>query len=268
MKELEKEIKANTAEAPETVEFGTRETVFGDEYSEYGAQPNGDGPSSPSYFVPVRTLLRTALRPRIVGKGNKRNWAETFARLSFVYDILLSNAEISETGEFQGGEGFAAVLDPNDTFLDLVEEFYSLFPEAKDSGSEVSGDSEETPLIPNRALRPNLLLVKDTRLLNFLENLKDRFGNLVEGTRFGYDLKKELPDLFPSSEKPSRTRGRGGRPKNPNFVRLQEAISLAARSLGENLPQDKYESLLREVLEAYLNYAEKFRGLPKPEIHG
>jgi hypothetical protein len=221
-------------------------------YSEGFGNEAGTGGNAQAYgFVRARELLDNVLRPRLVSKGKDPNWEETYFRLAQVYDILLSNVSL-RLGEETLEGSLNAVMDPKDYFLDLTEVFYELFPQAR----EVN-----IPSIPGRSLRPNVLLVMDDNLTRFLspENLRENFGRLIEGTRFGF-----RSPFTSSGEKVARTPKADKR--NPNFLRFREAISLAARSLGENLSEEQARSILHEVLESYLSYAQNIRSLPKPEV--
>ena len=226
--------------------------VYSEGFSEGFGNEAGTGGNAQAYgFVRARELLDNVLRPRLVYiKGKDPNWEETYFRLVRVYDTLLSNVSLSLGEETLEGS-LNAVMDPKNYFLDLTEVFYELFPQAK---------SANVP-IPGRSLRPNILLVMDENLTGFLspDVLRENFGRLVEGTRFGF-----RSPLTSSGEKVARTPKADKR--NPNFLRFREAISLAARSLGENLSEEQAKHILHEVLEAYLSYAQNIRSLPKPEV--
>jgi len=202
-------------------------------------------------FVRARELLDSVLRPRLVSKGKDPNWEETYFRLVQVYDILLSNVSL-RLGEEALEGSLNAVMDPRNYFLNLTEVFYELFPQAKE---------ENIPSIPGRSLRPNVLLVMDESFNKFLspDNLREKFGRLVEGTRF------DFRSPFASSGG-GRERTPKADMRNPNFLRFREAISLAARSLGEDLSEEQAKSILHEVLESYLAYAQNIRSFPKPEV--
>jgi len=220
-------------------------------YSEGFGIEAGTGENAQSYgFIRARELLDSVLRPRLVSKGKDPNWEETYIRLVEVYDILLSNVSLRLGEEaFEGTVN--AVMDPKSYFLDLTRVFYELFPQARDVNIP----------IPGRSLRPNILLVMDDNLTRFLspDSLRENFGRLIEGTRVGF-----RSPFAPSTEKAARVPRTDKR--NPNFLRFREAISLAARSLGENLSEEQARSILHEVLESYLSYAQNIRSLPKPEV--
>jgi hypothetical protein len=237
------EMERNTTEAKEAVQRV---------YSEGFGNEAGAGENSQAYgFVGVRDLLNGVLRPRLVSlKGKDPNWQETYLRLVEVYDILLSNVSLRLGEEVLEGS-LNAVMDPKNYFLDLTEVFYELFPQAR---------SVNVP-IPRRSLRPNVLLVMDENLTKFLspDVLRDNFGRLVEGTRFGF-----RSPFTPSGDKVARVPR--AEKRNPNYLRFREAISLAARSLSENLSEERARAILHEVLESYLSYAQNIRSLPKPEL--
>ena len=226
--------------------------VYSEGFAENLGNEVGIGGSAQAYgFVRARELLDNVLRPRLVSKGKDPNWGETYLRLVEVYDILLSNVSL-RLGE-EALEGTVnAVMDPSNYFLDLTEVFYDLFPQAKD---------ENILSIPGRSLRLNVLLVMDDNLTRFLspDSLREKFGRLVEGTRFDF-----RSPFAPSGGGRERTPKADRR--NPNFLRFREAISLAARSLGENLSEEQAKHILHEVLESYLSYAQNIRSLPKPEV--
>jgi hypothetical protein len=226
--------------------------VYSEGFAENLGNEVGTGGSAQAYgFVRARELLDNVLRPRLVSKGKDPNWEETYLRLVEVYDILLSNVSLRLGGEALEGT-VNAVMDPKNYFLDLTEVFYELFPQAKD---------ENILSIPGRSLRPNVLLVMDDNLTRFLspDSLREKFGRLVEGTRFDF-----RSPFAPSGGGRERTPKADKR--NPNFLRFREAISLAARSLGENLSEEQAKHILHEVLESYLSYAQNIRSLPKPEV--
>jgi hypothetical protein len=225
--------------------------VYSEGFSEGFGNEAGTGGNAQAYgFVGVRDLLNGVLRPRLVSKGKDPNWEETYFRLAQVYDILLSNVSL-HLGEETLEGSLNAVMDPKSYFLDLTEVFYELFPQAR---------NVNVP-IPGRSLRPNILLVMDENLTGFLspDALRENFGRLIDGTRVGF-----RSPFTPSREKVARTPKADKR--NPNFLRFREAISLAARSLGENLSEEQARSILHEVLESYLSYAQNIRSLPKPEV--
>jgi len=241
MNEMERNKIVEAMEAKEAVEV----------FSEGFGNGAGTGDSAQAYgFVKVRDLLDGVLRPRLVSRGKDPNWEETYFRLVQVYDILLSNVSL-RLGEETLEGSLNAVMDPKNYFLDLTEVFYELFPQAR---------SVNVP-IPGRSLRPNILLARDENLTRFLslDVLRENFGRLVEGTRFGF-----RSPFTPSGDKVARDPKADKR--NPNFLRFREAISLAARSLGENLSEEQARSILHEVLESYLAYAQNIRSLPKPEV--
>jgi hypothetical protein len=227
-------------------------TGYTEGYGEGFGNEVGTGENAQAHgFIRARVLLDNVLRPRLVSKGKDPNWEETYIRLVEVYDILLSNVSLSIGDESFDGS-IRAVMDPNNYFIDLTKVFYELFPQAKD---------ENIPTIPKRSLRPNVLLVMDDNLTRFLspESLRENFGRLIEGTRVGF-----RSPFAPSTDR--GTRVPKADKKNPNFLRFREAISLAARSLGENISEEQAKSILHEVLESYLSYAQNIRSLPKPEV--
>jgi len=229
--------------------------VYSEGFSEGFGNEAGTGGNAQAYgFVRARELLDNVLRPRLVYiKGKDPNWEETYFRLAQVYDILLSNVSLSLGEETLEGS-LNAVMDPKNYFLDLTEVFYELFPQARNVNIP----------IPGRSLRPNILLVMDDNLTSFLspDVLRENFGRLVEGTRFGF-----RSPFAPSEDKVAKVaRAPKVDKRNPNFLRFREAISLAARSLGENLSEEQAKHILHEVLEAYLSYAQNIRSLPKPEV--
>jgi hypothetical protein len=250
MNEMERDRIVEAMEAKEAVQRVYSEG-FAEDFAEGFGNEAGTGENAQAHgFVGVRDLLNGVLRPRLVSKGKDPNWEETYFRLVHVYDILLSNVSLRLGEEALEGT-VSAVMDPDNYFIDLTEVFYELFPQAR---------NVNVP-IPGRSLRPNILLVMDDNLTSFLspDNLREKFGRLVEGTRFD----------FRSPFAPSRDKGaRAPRAekRNPNFLRFREAISLAARSLGENLSEEQARSILHEVLESYLSYAQNIRSLPKPEV--
>jgi len=248
MNEMERNKIMEAKEAVREVYSGG----FAEGFSEGSGNESGTGGNAQAYgFVRVRELLDNVLRPRLVSRGKDSNWEETYFRLVQVYDILLSNVSL-RLGEEALEGSVNAVMDPKNYFLDLTGVFYKLFPQAKD---------ENIPSIPGRSLRPNVLLVMDDNLTRFLspDSLREKFGRLVEGTRFDF-----RSPFAPSGGGRERTPKADKR--NPNFLRFREAISLAARSLGENLSEEQARSILHEVLEAYLSYAQNIRSLPKPEV--
>ena len=230
---------------------------FAEGFAEGFGDETGIGGNAQAYdqaqgFISAVELLQSFLRPRLVSKGEKKdpNWEETYLRLVEVYDILLSNVSL-RLGEEALEGSVNAVMDPKNYFLDLNKVFYELFPQA----------DKNIPSIPKRSLRPNVLLLRDEKLTNFLspDSLREKFGRLVEGTRFDF-----RSPFAPSGG--GRERIPKADKRNPNFLRFREAISLAARSLGENLSEEQARSILHEVLEAYLSYAQNIRSLPKPEV--
>jgi len=245
----------NEMERNRIMEAEEAQKVYSEGFAEDFGNEAGTGENAQAYgFVRVRDLLNGVLRPRLVSlKGKDPNWQETYLRLVEVYDILLSNVSLILGDEALEGS-LNAVMDPKSYFLDLTEVFYELFPQAR---------SANVP-IPGRSLRPNILLAKDENLTRFLspDVLRENFGRLVEGTRFGFR------SPFASSEDKEAKAARAPRTdkRNPNFLRFREAISLAARSLGENLSEEQARSILHEVLESYLSYAQNIRSLPKPEV--
>jgi hypothetical protein len=247
--------KMNEMERNRIMEEAVKE-VYSEGFAEGFAEGYGDesgalGNAQAYGFVRARELLDNVLRPRLVSKGGNPNWEETFRRLLEVYDILLSNVSLRLGEEVLEGT-VSAVMDPKEYFLDLTKVFYELFPQAGD---------ENVPSIPKRSLRPNVLLVMDDSLTEFLspDSLRENFGRLIDGTRFDF-----RSPFSSSGDKEARTPKADKR--NPNFLRFREAISLAARSLGENLSEEQARAILHEVLESYLSYAQNIRSLPKPEV--
>ncbi len=247
MNEMERNRIMEELEAEEAVQ-----KVYSEDFSQDFGDEAGTEENTQAYgFVKARELLDNVLRPRLVYlKGKDPNWEETYLRLVRVYDILLSNVSLSLGEEALEGS-VNAVMDPRSYFLDLTQVFYELFPQA----------DKNIPSIPKRSLRPNILLVMDDNLTTFLspDSLRENFGRLIEGTRWDF-----RSPFAPSGNKGVRAPKADKR--NPNFLRLREAISLAARYLGENLSEGQARSILHEVLEAYLSYAQNIRALPKPEV--
>jgi hypothetical protein len=254
MNEMERNKITEAGEAVRAVYSEGFTEGFAEGLAEGFGNEVGIGGNAQAYgFVGVRELLyNNILRPRLVSnKGKDPNWEETYFRLVQVYDILLSNVSL-RLGEETLEGSLNAVMDPKNYFLDLTEVFYELFPQARDVN---------VPSIPRRSLRPNVLLVMDDNLTRFLspDSLRENFGRLVEGTRFDF-----RSPFAPSGGGRERTPKADKR--NPNFLRFREAISLAARSLGENLSEEQARSILYEVIESYLSYAQNIRSLPKPEV--
>jgi len=245
----------NEMERNRIMEAEEAQKVYSEGFAEDFGNEAGTGENAQAYgFVRVRDLLNGVLRPRLVSlKGKDPNWQETYLRLVEVYDTIISNVSL-RLGEETLEGSVNAVMDPKNYFLDLTEIFYELFPQAR---------NVNIPSIPGRSLRPNILLVMDDNLTRFLssDSLRENFGRLVEGTRFGFR------SPFASSEDEPAKAARAPKvdKRNPNFLRFREAISLAARSLGENLSEEQARSILHEVLESYLSYAQNIRSLPKPE---
>jgi len=240
------EMERNTMEA-----MGADQKVYSEGFAEGFGNGEGTRENAQAHgFVRSRDLLNNVLRPRLVSKGKEPNWEETYFRLVRVYDILLSNVSL-RLGEETLEGSLNAVMDPKKYFLDLTEVFYELFPQAR----------EVNVPIPGRSLRPNILLVMDENLTNFLspDVLRKNFGRLVEGTRVGF-----RSPFTASGDKVARVPKAYNR--NPNFLRFREAISLAARSLSEDLSEEQARRILHEVLESYLSYAQNIRSLPKPEV--
>lgn len=213
-------------------------------------------------FLQVRRMLDSVLRPRLVSKGDKEpNWEETFLRLSQIYDIIVSKARIDGiSSETDGSDGsFDAVIDPEEV-IDLTQVFYELFPESK---STIGSGA-----IPSRSLRPNLLVVVNQRLADFLSepSLRENFGKLVEGTRFNFPLYSTLSSLgiVEGKEETPTSKTTRSTYKNPNFVRFREAIRLASKSLSVEIGEEEARSILKEVIDSYLAYAQNVRSLPKP----
>lgn len=252
MNEMERNKIVEAKEAMEVYSEG-----FSGGFAEgLGNEAGAEGNVQAYGFVRARELLDNVLRPRLVYiKGKDPNWEGTYLRLVEVYDILLSNVSLRLGEEVLEGT-VNAVMDPKSYFLDLTEVFYELFPQAR---------GVNIPSIPRRSLRPNVLLVMDESFNGFFspDNLREKFGRLVEGTRFNFPS-PFAPSGGTSGGKGERTPKAGKR--NPNFLRLREAINLAFRSLGENLSEEQARHILHEVLESYLSYAQNIRSLPKPEV--
>jgi hypothetical protein len=244
-----READMNEMEGNKIMEANEEVKVARAVYSEGFSDDIGNEAGS---FIRARDLLDSVLRPRLVSKGKDPNWEETYIRLVAVYDILLSNVSLSLGEEALEGT-VRAVMDPDNYFIDLTRVFDELFPQAKD---------DNTFSIPRRSLRPNVLLVMDDNLTRFLspDNLKETFGRLVEGTRVGF-----VSPFAPAKERKTRA-PKADRGNSTNFLRFREAISLAARSIGENLSEEQARTILQEVLESYLSYAQNIRSLPKPDV--